>query len=126
MQAGLPGPGMVTRCLHHGWVVGDYSSLSPATATGPLPVYWSCSKHTLPNVFSCSHTWTLLFPRGLCMHSVSQAALPYHLSSPYPHARWLPARGSQWLGGVGTLGHCSHMEEWEAPKKKAIDASECA
>lgn len=45
----------------------------------PLPVFWSCSKHTLPKVFSCSHTRTLLFPCGLCTHSVS--LLPCRITS---------------------------------------------
>lgn len=69
----------------------DRSSLSPAAATCPLPI---CSKHTLPNVLSRSQTQAPLFPCGLPACSVLLAVLPCHLSSPRPHARWLPAAGS--------------------------------
>lgn len=122
----LPGPGMVTRCLHHGWVVGHCSSLSPATATRPLCVFQSRSKRPpkhalmLPNPDPALCLWSphALHPAGCPATSPQLSMSPSKVAA--SHGEHLTPNGSMVWEHWDM--YWSHMEERWAAEKKAVDA----
>lgn len=102
----LPNPSMVTRCLHHGWVVGDCSF--------PSRHCHMFTTHLLELLQTCHPKYTLMLPnQTLLFPMVSTHSLFCRLSCTSPQLSMSPCKVAARHGEHAGLNNSVVFGHWD-------------